>query len=102
MVKTRGAHRRSVSAKRSYRRRVRNSRCRGKGPAVCRAAPGCKRASGRKRSYCRKTRNTKRRSHGGSKKSHKRRNHRGRGILSTALVPFGLLGAKHTYTKRKK
>ena len=76
MVKTRGAHRRSASSRRSYRRRVRKSHCRSKGHAACRAAPGCKRArhpSKKHRSYCRKTRNTKR--HRGGKHSHHKRSH---------------------------
>ena len=46
---------------RSYRRRVRSSKCRGKGPAVCRGTGGCKYASGRRRSFCRKSRNKHRR-----------------------------------------
>ena len=56
------AHTRSAlkSRLRSYRRRVRASKCRGKGPAVCRGSSGCKYASGRRRSFCRKTRNTRR------------------------------------------
>ena len=97
MVKTRGAHKRSASARRSYRRRVKGSHCRGKKPQACRAKSGCKPASGRKRSFCRKSWNTKRR-RGGKKKS---RSLRGRGVVSSAVVPFGLWGAKHTYTNRK-
>ena len=102
MPKTRAAHRRSASARRSYRRRVKASSCRGKGPAACRGASGCKRASGKKRSFCRKTKNTKR--HRGGKKSHKKshkRRHRGRGVLSQAVVPFGLWGARYSYANRK-
>ena len=103
MPKTRAAHRRSASARRSYRRRVKGSHCRGKGPAACRGAKGCKRASGTKRSYCRKSTNTKR--HRGGKKhknkSHKKRKHSGRGVISSAIVPFGLWGAKHLYANRK-
>ena len=95
MVKTRGAHKRSASARRSYRRRVKGSHCRGKKPRACRAKSGCKPASGRKRSFCRKSWNTKRR-RGGTRRSHKRG-----GVLSQAVVPFGLWGAKHTYTNRK-
>ena len=49
------------SAKRSYRKRVRSSHCRRKGPAACRGTKGCKYSSGKKRSFCRKTKNTKRR-----------------------------------------
>lgn len=63
MAKTRSMTRRkgpSMSAKKSYRRRVRGSVCRKKGPAVCRSMPGCKYSSGKKRSYCRKVKNTRR------------------------------------------
>ena len=71
MVKTRG---RKHSALRSYRRRVRASKCRGAGPAVCRGRVGCKYASGRKRSFCRKSRNTRRR-----RRTHRRRSSKGGG-----------------------
>ena len=85
MPKTRAAHKRSASARRSYRRRVKSSHCRGKGPAACRGASGCRVASGRKRSFCRKSRNTKRhrggmgcgKKVGGSRRHHSRR-HRSR------------------------
>jgi len=60
MAYTRGAKRRSLSRKRSYARRVRRSHCRGKGPAACRGTSGCKYSSGKKRSFCRKNKNTKR------------------------------------------
>jgi hypothetical protein len=44
--------------KNSYAKGVRNSKCRGKGPAVCRATQGCKYASkGKKRTFCRKSTN---------------------------------------------
>ena len=59
MVKTRSMHRRSVSRKRSYARRVRKSPCRGKGSAACRSRSGCKYTKGKKRTFCRKTRNHK-------------------------------------------
>jgi hypothetical protein len=49
------------SARRSYRKRIRSSHCRQKGPAACRGTKGCKYSSGKKRSFCRKTKNTKRR-----------------------------------------
>ena len=39
------------AALRSYRRRVRRSKCRGKGPAVCRSMKKCKYASKRKETY---------------------------------------------------
>ena len=62
MVKTRRMRKGPrTSAKRSYRRRVRKSHCRRKGPAACRGAAGCKVASGRKRSFCRRAHNTRRR-----------------------------------------
>ena len=48
-------------ALKSYARRRKLSHCRGKGPATCRGTSGCKYASGRKRSYCRKSRSTRRR-----------------------------------------
>ena len=59
MAKTRSMHRRSVSRKRSYARRVRKSHCRGAGPAACRGRSGCKYTKGKKRSFCRKSRNHK-------------------------------------------
>lgn len=49
------------SRRRSYARRAKASHCKGKGPAACRGAPGCKVASGKKRSFCRKSRSTRRR-----------------------------------------
>jgi len=50
-----------TSAKRSYRRRVRSSKCRGHVAAACRAMSKCKYSSGKKRSFCRKGKNTRRR-----------------------------------------
>lgn len=45
----------------SYAKGVRNSKCRGKGPAVCRSISGCKYASkGKKRTFCRKSSNRSR------------------------------------------
>ena len=74
----------SLSKRRSYRRRVKSSPCRKKGPAVCRSMKNCKFVS-KKRRYCRKSNNTKRRrggarrSHGGARRSHggARRSHGG-------------------------
>ena len=66
------------SARRSYRRRVKSSPCRGKGPAVCRSKSGCKYTKGRKRSFCRKSRNTRRR-RGGAGCSGGRRRRGGNG-----------------------
>ena len=56
MVKTRSSTKRR---KRVYRRRVKNSTCRRKGPAACRGTKGCKYASGKKRRFCRKSKSRK-------------------------------------------
>ena len=60
-ARSRSSRRRRRSAARRARSSVKRSRCRGSGPAVCRAKPGCKYASGRKRHFCRKVKNTRRR-----------------------------------------
>ena len=76
----------SLSRRRSYRRRVKSSPCRKKGPAVCRSMKNCKFVS-KKRRYCRKSKNTRRRrggarrggskgcgaSHGGARRGGARR-----------------------------
>lgn len=49
----------SSSAKKSYRRRVRASKCRGAGSYKC-VTLGCKYAKGKKRSFCRKKKNSRR------------------------------------------
>ena len=67
MVKTRAMHRRSASAKRSYRRRVKASACRGMRGRTCNKTAGCKYVSGSKRSFCRKSKNTRRVRRGGRK-----------------------------------
>ena len=59
MVRTRKQRSLSRRRRRTYRMRAKNSPCKGKGPAVCRAKPGCKYSSGRKRSFCRKSQNKK-------------------------------------------
>ena len=59
MVRTRSMRKAQMSRKRSYARRVRKSPCRGKGPATCRRTSGCKMSKGKKRTFCRKSRNTK-------------------------------------------
>ncbi len=56
MVKTRSQTKRRL---RAYRRRVKNSTCRRKGPAACRGTKGCKYASGKKRRFCRKAKSRK-------------------------------------------
>ena len=111
MAQTRGMRKSRRSAAKSYKRRVRLSPCRGKGPAVCRSKPGCKYSSGRKRSFCRKSRNTKRKRGGsvsmrsmtgGRKRTRtRRRRRRGSGPLSRAIVPFSLFGLKHSFSKRR-
>ena len=65
-MKTRAMHKKSAkkaknrsTAKRSYRKRVKASNCRGLKTAKCRHRPGCKMSHGKKRSFCRKSRNTK-------------------------------------------
>lgn len=48
-------------AKKSYRRRIKLSQCRGVlGRTVCNKTPGCRMSRGEKRSFCRKRRNTRR------------------------------------------
>ena len=56
MVRTRGM---TKSRRRAYRRRVKRSKCRKKGPAACRGTKGCKYASGKKRRFCRKAKSRK-------------------------------------------
>ena len=68
---TGGRRKVSLSRRRSYRRRVKSSPCRKKGPAVCRSMKNCKFVS-KKRRYCRKSRNTRRRSKGGARRGGKR------------------------------
>lgn len=60
MMKTRSAHKKSASAKRSYRRRVKSSKCRGLKPGKCLAKDGCKMTRGKKRAFCRKSKSTRR------------------------------------------
>lgn len=52
---------RGLSLRRKYRASVKRSACRGKGPAVCRSMSSCKYSAGKKRSFCRKSRNTRKR-----------------------------------------
>ena len=79
---------------RSYRRRVKASRCRGKTRTACRRARRCKAAKGAKRTFCRKRRNTRRRSGG----------RRGgmSGVLNEAALPFGILALQKYYQNKKK
>ena len=57
---TRSRAKKLSSARRSYRKRVRSSSCRKKGPAACRGTRGCKYTKGKKRTFCRKSSNTRR------------------------------------------
>ena len=108
-------HRSSLSRRRSYRRRVKSSPCRKKGPAVCRSMKNCKFVS-KKRRYCRKSKNTRRRTRGGARrggarsahhmggrKTRRRRRsaHRRGGFMSASSVtPFALTAA--LFAKKKK
>lgn len=49
------------SARRSYSNRRKRSQCRGISTAKCRNRTGCKMALGKKRSFCRKSKNARRR-----------------------------------------
>ena len=60
MVKTRNQVSRRRSRNRSYLRRRKSSPCHKKRASTCRHLPGCRMAMGRKRSFCRKAKNTKR------------------------------------------
>jgi len=60
MAVTRTMKRRSLSRKRSYAKRVRKSPCRGHSMRACIMTEGCKFTKGKKRSFCRKGKNTKR------------------------------------------
>jgi len=97
MVKTRAMHRRSLSKRRSYRRRVKSSACRKKSPAVCRSMENCKYV-GKKRRYCRKASNKRRRRggsrrggsrRGGSRRGGRRKRRAGNPAWGTPLVLLG-------------
>ena len=49
----------SKTRARSYRRRAKSSPCKGKGPAVCRSLKPCKYTHGKKRSFCRRSKSTR-------------------------------------------
>ena len=83
-----------TSAKRSYRKRVHSSPCRSKGRTTCRATKRCKYVSkGKKRSFCRKVKNTKRhtmrrRSKKGGRRPRAHSRHRGGAMLPLAPHAF--------------
>lgn len=80
------------SATKSYRRRLRRSKCRGKSRKVCKTLKKCKYTKGKK-AFCRKTRNTRRRT---------RRRRGGSGILSRMAVPALLGTGVKLFSKRKR
>ena len=56
----------TLSARRHYRKQVKSSTCRGKVKQTCRKSPSCRLTkSGKRKSYCRKRRITRRHSHSG-------------------------------------
>jgi len=61
MARSKNMHKVVSSAKRSYRRRVKSSKCRGLKPGMCVAKSGCKFSRGTKRAFCRKSKSTRRR-----------------------------------------
>ena len=64
----------SLRSRKIYRKRLKNSSCRRKGPAVCRSMTSCKYVSTRKRNYCRmkNTRNRLARVMGKGRKTRRR------------------------------
>ena len=83
------------SATKSYRRRLRRSKCRGKSRKVCKTLKKCKYTKGKK-AFCRKTRNTRRRTR------RRRRRGGGSGILSRMAVPALLGTGLKLFSKRKR
>ncbi len=59
MAKTRNVATRGLKKRRAYRKRVKNSKCRGKRGRTCNKTKGCKYTRGKKRQYCRKSKNRK-------------------------------------------
>ena len=57
MVKSNKMRKTSSVSRRTYRRRVKASACRGKKRKTCRIKKSCKYISGKKRKFCRKTNN---------------------------------------------
>lgn len=51
----------STSMLKTYRKRIKSSKCRGLRGRTCNRKPGCKSARGTKRSFCRKSKNATRR-----------------------------------------
>ena len=98
MPRTRAQTKKLKSRRKTYRRRVKNSKCRGL-TRTCRVSKGCKMTkSGKKKAYCRKVKNTKVRSlKGGS-----RRSRRAGSVIGDAAVPLALVALNHYYKPKGK
>ena len=98
MARTR-AHTRKLKSKRvSYRKRVKNSKCRGL-TRTCRKAKGCTMTkSGKRKAYCRKVKNHKLRSLKGGAR---RRSRKAGSVLKDAAVPVALLALNNYYRPGK-
>ncbi len=82
------------SVTKSYRRKLRNSKCRGKSRKACRTLKRCNYTKGRK-SFCRKLRNTRRR-------SRTRRRRGGSGVLGKMALPALLGTGLNLFNKRNQ
>ena len=100
MVRTRRQRRPGSATRRSYRRRVRSSHCRSKGPAACRGTKGCKYASGRKRTFCRKGKNTRR--HRRSRRSRRGGSYNLMNHVRKALVPYSIYHMQKSKQRKRK
>lgn len=58
MAQTRSQRAAALAKRRLYRKRVKNSTCRGAKQYKCARKAQCKFTKGKKRTYCRKTKNT--------------------------------------------
>lgn len=103
MVKTRAQTRKLKSRRVSYRKRVKNSRCRGL-TRTCRKAKGCIRTkSGKRKTYCRKMSNQKlRKLSGGARKRRQSRSRRAGSVIGDAAVPLALLALNNHYKPKGK
>lgn len=98
MARTRAQTRKLKSKRASYRRRVKNSKCRGL-TRTCRKSKGCAMTrSGKRKAYCRKSRNHKVRSLKGGAR---RRSRKAGSVLKDAAVPVALLALNNYYRPGK-
>ena len=98
MARTRAQTRKLKSKRASYRRRVKNSKCRGL-TRTCRKSKGCSMTkSGKRKAYCRKSRNHKLRSLKGGAR---RRSRKAGSVLRDAAVPVALLALNNYYRPGK-